>query len=596
MAACTTILHLLASLTERGRRQERARELAQQLGAEHLIIFINDPELDVLLPAPGFPQTLREGRKWRAFIAGCTQLSPQKTELPCPYSGGLRSITGIATTDGSVLVLLGGSPDAADMPDVLVLLPLLAAAFSGEQAMLTAAGHAATARATAMRASALAESLDSARRELQGALNEAKQARQRSALLAEVSALLADSLDYETTLAQVARLALPNFADWCTVDMIGADEALQQMEVAHIDPTKVALLLELRRRYPPDSREPHAIWKVIRTGQPELASDVPDAALAARASDAYHLSLLREAGITSHIVVPLQTHNRIIGTITFVMGQSGRRYGLDDLVLAEELARRAAVAIENARLYQEVQRALHVREQFLSIAAHELKTPLTSLFGNAQLIQRRAQRENTISTRDMRVLQVVVEQATRLNTMITSLLDIARIESGQLSIERSQLDLCALTQHVVEEIRLGLDHHMLTWSSSHAELVIEGDALRLEQVFHNLIGNAIKYSPEGGLITVGVERRNNHACVKVTDQGIGIPQAALAQLFQRFYRAENVDAQHISGIGIGLFVVKEIVDLHGGEVTVDSNEGHGSTFIVCLPEGERNRVTEEAQP
>jgi signal transduction histidine kinase len=596
MALHMHILTLLARLTDRARRQEIARELAQQLGAENLIIFINDPELDVLLPAPGFPQTLRAGRQWRAFIAGCEQDAPQTTELPCPYSGRLQPVMGIAATDGCILVLLGGSPSTADMAQVQVLLPLLGAAFSGEQALLTAAGHAAMARATATRANTLAESLDSARRELQQALTEAKQARQRSALLAEVSALLADSLDYETTLAQIARLALPNFADWCIVDTIAEDGSLQQMEIAHVTPAKIALIQELRRLYPPDPGEPHAIWRAIRNGRSELASTIPDAALAARACDVHHLTLLREVGITSHIVVPLQTRDRILGAITFVMGQSGRHYEPNDLVLAEGLARRAAVAMENARLYQDLQQALHVREQFLTIAAHELKTPLTSLLGNAQLIQRRAQRDNTSSTRDMRALQVVVEQATRLNVMITSLLDITRIESGQLTIERKPIDLCRLIRRVIDEIRPGLEQHKLTWSSSLEEILIEGDALRLEQVLQNLIGNAVKYSPQGGLVTVHIERRNAQACVMVSDQGIGIPQEALTQLFQRFYRAKNVDAQHISGVGIGLFVVKEIVDLHGGEVTVESNVGRGSTFTVWLPSAEGNRGTDDVQP
>jgi signal transduction histidine kinase len=167
--------------------------------------------------------------------------------------------------------------------------------------------------------------------------------------------------------------------------------------------------------------------------------------------------------------------------------------------------------------------------------------------------------------------------------MIGALLDLSRLQAGQLSIDRTSLNLSVLGQRVVEEAQAGLERHTLAFVPADGPLPIIGDELRLEQVIQNLLQNAIKYSPAGGRVEVRAARRGAMACISVTDQGIGIPQAALARLFTRFYRAPNVDPQHISGMGVGLYVVKEIVTLHGGEVVVESQEGVGSTFTICLP-------------
>jgi signal transduction histidine kinase len=227
--------------------------------------------------------------------------------------------------------------------------------------------------------------------------------------------------------------------------------------------------------------------------------------------------------------------------------------------------------------------AVQLRDQFLSIAAHELKTPLTSLLGYAQLLQRRTQRASSLSDADQRALGVIVAQASRLNRMVAALLDIARIEGGQLSITRTPLDLCELARRVAEEAREQAEDHALEIACPTEPLMIEGDDLRLEQVLQNLIQNAIKYSSPGAPVALRVERRGDTACVAVVDQGMGIPQEALSQLFQRFYRAPNVDEHQISGMGIGLYVVKEIITLHNGTVAVESIEGQGSTFTICLP-------------
>ena len=375
-----------------------------------------------------------------------------------------------------------------------------------------------------------------------------KRAEQAQRFLSEASAALAASLDYATTLDRVARLAVPALADWCAVHIREADGMIHRLALAHVDPARAARVRKRPDRYPLDPNARHIVPQVIRSGQPEITSAVPDELLVEAARDADHLATLRLLGFRSYICVPLLAHGQTFGAITLAIADSGRHYERSDLALAEELARRAAAAIENA-----------------------------------QLFQRRDTREGSLSERDRRSLSLVVEQSQRLNRMIEALLDLSRLETGQLSIERKPLDLRELARRMVAEAQTGLEQHSIVFSAPEQPLMVIGDELRLEQVIQNLIQNAVKYSPVGGRVDVRVARRGSMAYVAVTDQGIGVPQSALPRLFTRFYRASNVNPQHISGMGVGLYVVKEIVTLHGGEVGVESQEGAGSTFTIYLP-------------
>jgi PAS domain S-box-containing protein len=409
-----------------------------------------------------------------------------------------------------------------------------------------------------------------------------KREEQTQRFLSEASATLAASLDVNTTLGAVAALLVPALADWCVVDLLQPDGTLETAALAHVDPAKVALGWELVRRYPLNPDTPYGTGKVIRTGQAELVPDVPDALLDAVAQDADHPRLLRALGFCSYLCVPIWVDGRALGTIGLV-GERAGRIGPDDLRLAEELARRVGLALENARLYGAAQAAIVARDQFLSIASHELKTPLTSLLGYIEVLQRRLARSGVLSERDMRALQVVEAQGVRLNTLIVSLLDLSRLQSGQLSIEPAPLDLRSLARQVVEELGPTLERHTLALYIPEEPVVIQADALRLEQVVQNLVQNAVKYSPDGGPITIEVRVDGTVASLAVRDTGIGIPADALPQLFQRFYRASNVDGSKISGMGVGLYVVREIMALHGATVEVESTEGQGSTFTLSFP-------------
>jgi PAS domain S-box-containing protein len=231
----------------------------------------------------------------------------------------------------------------------------------------------------------------------------------------------------------------------------------------------------------------------------------------------------------------------------------------------------------------EAEAALRTRDRFLSVAAHELKTPLTALRGYTDILRRRAEREHTLSERDQRAVRVIDAQAKRLHGLIDSLLDIGRIHAGGFSVELKPLDLGGLVRRLVEELQPTLEQHTIHLEHPADALVVAGDAARLEQVVQNLLQNALKYSPSGGPVQVRVHRQDDRALLLVSDQGVGIPEAAQAHIFEQFYRAANVEEEGVQGMGIGLYVTKEILALHGGEISVVSHEGEGSTFTVSLP-------------
>jgi PAS domain S-box-containing protein len=338
------------------------------------------------------------------------------------------------------------------------------------------------------------------------------------------------------------------------------------------------------RRFPLTAQT--ALAEAARTGQ-HVWLESPDDFLRryGRLPDPAALAISQAWG-----ALPLVASGRVIGALGLSYPWP-RAFDADARRFAATLADLCAQALERARLYEAEQRAraeaedaVRMRDIFLSVAAHELKTPLTALMGNAQLLLRRANSEGGYSERTHRAISVIAGQAARLNKMIATLLDISRIETGQLTIERAPVDLVALVRRVAAETQPTTDAHPISVAADGEPLLVEGDVLRLEQVLQNLLSNAIKYSPQGGPVQIRLWRGRGRVAVAVSDRGIGIPPAAMARLFQRFYRAVNADTQQIAGMGIGLFVVKEIVTLHGGTVEVESSEADGTTFTVWLPE------------
>lgn len=342
-------------------------------------------------------------------------------------------------------------------------------------------------------------------------------------------------------------------------------------------------LIERYARMPIDAPVPLA--ETVRIGEPILIESRES--VAARYPRYSLARLMREYNAWAN--APLLIEGRVLGALDLSF-LAPRTFSQDDQAFIATLAQQCAQALDRTRLYDaekraraEAEAAVRVRDQFLSVAAHELRTPLTALLGYAQLLARRTERSGALNERDQRTMQIIVDQTARLNRMITTLLDTSRMGLGQLQIERHPMDLRALVERLVEETRSTLVQHTLSLDIPADPLIIYGDEMRLEQALQNLMQNAIKYSPDGGPVHVSLTQRNTYAAIAVNDRGLGIPADALPNLFQRFFRAENVEAQNITGMGVGLYVVKEIVSHHGGVVDVVSEENVGSTFTLLLP-------------
>jgi signal transduction histidine kinase/FixJ family two-component response regulator len=402
----------------------------------------------------------------------------------------------------------------------------------------------------------------------------------RLRMLADMSRMLGASLNYHDNLRNLASFVVPQLADVCAIDVVEPDGAPQRFALAASDELRArcAFADTDMPRLDPEAR--HGSGHVIRTGVTEAFLEVPAelaAALALGGSQEPCPALI------STICVPLMVRGNVLGAVTFARYAGRPHYDQSDLIFVEELARRVALALDNALLYQEAQEAIRTRDAFLSVAAHELKNPLTALLGYTELLQKRLATDEVPTERERRMTRVMTEQAQRLNKMISSMLDLSRLQTGQFSIERAPLDISALIYRVTEEVRPTLSTHTLTLHAPDAPIEIVGDELRLEQVFQNLILNAVKYSPEGGPIDVRLWADGTGVFLNVSDHGVGIPRESLPNIFRRFYRASNTEHMQVSGMGVGLYVVKQILEIHGGMVSVESVEGVGSTFSVWLP-------------
>jgi signal transduction histidine kinase len=414
---------------------------------------------------------------------------------------------------------------------------------------------------------------------------EVSAAERRLAFLAEASAHLASSLDYETTLRRVARLAVPELADWCVVDTLDEDGSVSLLAVAHVDPGQETLVRTLRRRYPPDRQARYGLQKVLSSGRPEVYPEILPAWRQAAARDAEHLRLMQALDARSSMCVPLRARGQTLGAMTFVRSASGQRYGPSDVALAQELADRCALALDNARLHSQLQETVRTRELFLASLAHDLKTPLTASLGYAQLVQREAaSAPQSASARRLAGWAAIIEENTaRAAALLDELLDIARLEAGHsLDLDRRPTDLVALAHRVAADHQRSTQRHHITVDGQAADVVGEWDADRLARVLDNLLGNAVKYSPKGGQIAVRVTVKGSWAVVTVADEGLGIPVSNRSRIFEPFQRGPNVEGQ-VGGSGVGLASVRLVVEQHGGSVSVESQEGVGSTFTVRLP-------------
>jgi PAS domain S-box-containing protein len=597
---------------------------------------------------------------------------------------------------------------------------------------------------------------------------EAEANQQRAAFLAQVSATLASSLNYESTLTSVANLVVPYFADWCSVDLLQDNQSIHRVAVAHPDPEKVKLGWEIYQRYPGDLYADEGAPKVMRTGQGEMIAEISDAVLAAVIQDPEYLRILRELGLKSCIILPLMARGRIFGAISFATAESERRYSTADLSLAEDVAHRSAIAIDNARLYQEAQQAQktaeqaleriarlqsitaalsesltpaqvsevivgqsmaalgassalvalvneskteleivravgykqdlidawrnfaidspsplaeavrtgqpiwaettenrvvryphlaeiyaqydfntwisiplmvegwavggislgfaqpqqlsgedqafilaiaqqcaqaiarahlyeaertarsaaesanRVKDEFLAVLSHELRTPLNPILGWAKLMQSRKLDQATTD----RALETIERNAKLQTQLIEDLLDVSRILQGKLNLNFGRINLVSVIEAAIETVRLSAEAKSIQIQKIFESGVgqVLGDANRLQQVIWNILSNAIKFTPIGGQVKIKLEQVGSQVQICVTDTGKGIAPEFLPYVFDYFRQADGATTRKFGGLGLGLAIVRHLVELHGGTVQAESlGEDKGATFTVRFP-------------
>lgn len=405
---------------------------------------------------------------------------------------------------------------------------------------------------------------------------EAETARQRAAFLADASVRLASSLEWETTLASIARLAVPGIADWCAVEVNeGRAPGAASLTVAHVDPAKVERAREWRRRWPPRPDAPRGVPSVMRTGRSELYPEVTDEMIVQAAVDEEHLRAIRELGMRSAMIVPLSARGRTLGAVTFVSAESGRRYDTADLLMAEELGRRAGLAVDNARLYHEAQRAIRARDEVLAVVSHDLKNPLEAVTLSASLLLRAPE-----SPRVRRYAEALQRSAARMDRLIRDLLDLSSMDAGKFRLEPRRERIEAIVEEALAVLAPLAAEKGIALSAQGAPLGedVSCDRERVLQVLSNLLGNAIGFAPRGGRITVRIALAGEEAAVTVEDDGPGIPPEDLPHLFDRYWKSQSR-----RGTGLGLAIARGIVEAHGGTIQVESVPGRGSRFTFTLP-------------
>lgn len=401
--------------------------------------------------------------------------------------------------------------------------------------------------------------------------------------LSEATGVLSGSLDYSRTLKTIAELAVPRLADICLVDVIEGD-SIRPGAACQVDGTMRSGIESLRTLYASEAGCSHPMWSVLRSGKPWIHEPEVEAAAAGRGDldCADFANSLCALGVESGVVLPLLARGHPVGTVSLFSRSSGRRSSPESLLFLEQFVSRAAMAIDNARLYRDAREAIQARNEFLSVAAHELKTPMTSLRGFVQLARRRIARDGLKDLEQIdQALRVVDQQSRGLANLISQLLDVSRLEVGRLSLDRRVVDLGELVAGVVAVVLEGVVEHAIVQNLEPGVLGLV-DAPRIEQVVNNLLDNAAKYSPPGSTIEVEVARVSADALeVVIADHGPGIPPEHRPHIFTKFYSGHPGNPS--GGLGLGLYVSREIVHLHGGEIRADFPAQGGTRFVVSLP-------------
>ncbi len=419
---------------------------------------------------------------------------------------------------------------------------------------------------------------------------QAELTQRRSSLLADVSAVLASSLDYKSTLRDMAQLAASGFSDWCAVDIIGQNTLPERLTLAHAEPADLKHMDALLDFCPCENGDKSRLLHAVRTGPPELHEEIIDDVLVQSARDEFHLEELRAAGLQSAICVPVLARGRVLGSLTFLTAGTSRRFSTEDLKFAEDLARRTAIAIDHAQLFQSAHReradaeasAFALRQsnldlqEFAFIASHDLKEPLRTIASHTQLLARRY--KGRLDAEADEIIQFVVDATLRMSDLLGGLLDYSRIARDR-ELPSHQVDVDGAMNWALMNLQIAIQETHATVTRGPLPRVI-GDSAQLAQVFQILIDNAVKYrGPDPPRIHISAEKQARHWVFSCRDNGIGIDPIYHEKIFGIFKRLHG---REVPGTGMGLAICRRIAERHGGRVWVKSEEGKGADFCFSI--------------
>jgi len=407
-----------------------------------------------------------------------------------------------------------------------------------------------------------------------------REGERRARFLADSAEKLASSLDPDEIMSKLAMLCVPGLADLSAVDVLEEDGAIERVEVVVADSNKADLANDLRQ-YPRSASVRSLVHKAVETGEPQLAREVTAASLQELTQSPEHLRVLVALGVSSYMAIPLVAREKTIGVLLLLMLDSGRLFGPDDLTLAVDLARTASLSVDNARLYRQAQQATRARDDVLGIVSHDLRNPIHTIHMSASFLLETA--ASGLPTAKLTPqLSIIRRAAMRANTLIGDLLDVTRIEAGRLAVDASPHDAASLLDESMTDVMSIAAEKGVTldfrWVGTPARVL--ADKGRVAQIFSNLVGNAVKFTPRGGSVSVSGEFASREAKFVVRDSGAGISAEHMPHLFDRFWQVNRKTRQ---GAGLGLFIAKGIVEAHGGELQAESKLGEGSEFSFTLP-------------
>jgi PAS domain S-box-containing protein len=407
-------------------------------------------------------------------------------------------------------------------------------------------------------------------------------ATERDAFMAEATLTLTSSLDYEHTLRTLARLAVPYLADYCAFDVVTHEGSVARIATVHVLPEKAQIAEDVQSG-DNAAAAPSSSQRVIQTRTVSFIPDVTDELRVASArGDEQRLACIRSLGLVSFMCVPMVAHDRTLGAMTLAHAESGRRFSGEDLRVAKDMAIRSALSIEIAQSYQQLQSANRLKDEFLATLSHELRTPLNAVLGYARMLLSGAITEDKVP----QALEVIDRNAGSLAQIVEDVLDVSRIVLGKARLKVESTDVAAVVEDAVATVRPAADARglRLKCSFGHGTATVSGDHSRLQQVVWNILSNAVKFTPRGGSIEVGVSQDDSQVKIIVSDTGIGFPASFQPHLFERFRQAESGTTRAHGGLGLGLAIARHIVEMHGGTIHAESGgEGKGATFSVVLP-------------